>query len=126
MSIERIRQGEDVASALGAGYLSDISALERDWRAELSRRTTLTTILAAVGVPALALLTVVLVRVTRRRRIAALRAKGQKRLRGKAAADAPRVHIVLSRREERVEPAMIAPEQEVPKVEHEGEWHTLH
>jgi hypothetical protein len=66
------------------------------------------------------------VRAARRRRAAALRAKGQKRLRGKASVDAPRVHIVLSRREERVEPALLAPEAEVPKIEHDGQWHTLH
>jgi hypothetical protein len=39
--------------------------------------------------------------------------------------DRGRVHIVFSRREERVEPAIV-PEAEIPKVEHEGEWHTLH
>jgi hypothetical protein len=33
---------------------------------------------------------------------------------------------VLSRREEPVETPMITPEAEIPKVEHEGEWHTLH
>jgi hypothetical protein len=125
-AIERLRQGDEVRSALGAGYASDITALEREWRSELGRRATLTAILGGVGFPALALVAVVFVRAARRRRIAALRLKGQKRLRGKALPDAPRVHIVLSRREERVEPAMLAPEPEVPKVEHEGEWHTLH
>ena len=125
-AVERLRQGEEVGSALGAGYVSDIAVLEREWRSELGRRTTLTTILGGVGLPSLGLLGFVLVRAARRRRLAALRAKGQKRLRAKAALDAPRVHIVLSRREERVEPPMHAPEPEVPKVEHEGQWHTLH
>ncbi len=125
-AIEYLRHGEDVTTALGKGYASDITALERHWRSELGRRATLIAILGGVGAPALALLTVALVRAARRRRLAALRVKGQKRLRGKASLDAPRVHIVLSRREERVDPAMLAPEPEVPKVEHEGEWHTLH
>jgi hypothetical protein len=125
MAVERLRQGDEVGSALGSGYTTDITILERDWRNEVGRRATLTTILAGVGAPALALITVALVRAARRRR-AAQRLKGQKHQRGKASLDAPRVHIVLSRREERVEPAMLAPEAEVPKVEHEGEWHTLH
>ena len=125
-AIERLRQGDDVVAALGSGYVSDISVLERDWRNELGRQATLTTILGGVGVPALGLLGVVLVRTARRRRVAAQRTKGSKRSRGKALLDAPRVHIVLSRREERPEPAMLPPEAEVPKVEHEGEWHTLH
>jgi hypothetical protein len=126
MAVERLRQGDEVATALGSGYTSDITVLERDWRSELGRWATLTTILAGVGGPTIALLGVALVRANRRRRAAALRVKAQKRPRGKASLDAPRVHIVLSRREERVEPPLIAPEAEVPKVEHEGEWHTLH
>jgi hypothetical protein len=125
-AIERLRQGDDVASALGAGYASDISVLEREWRNQLGRQATLMTILAGVGLPALGLLVFALVRAARRRRLAALRTKTRKPLRAKAALDAPRVHIVLSRREERVEPALLAPEPEVPKVEHEGQWHTLH
>jgi len=116
-----------VGTALGSGYVSDITVLERDWRNELGRRATLTTILVGVGTPAFGLLAYALVRAARRRRLAAAqRAKGQRRSRGKAALDPPRVHIVLSRREERPEPPLLAPEAEVPKVEHEGEWHTLH
>jgi hypothetical protein len=125
-AIERMRQGDDVASALGAGYASDISVLEREWRSQLGRRATLTTILGGVGLPAIALLGFALARAARRRRAAALRSKARKPSRAKAALDAPRVHIVLSRREERVEPPLMTPEAEIPKVEHEGQWHTLH
>ena len=125
-AVERLRQGDEVGSALGAGYGSDIDVLEREWRSELSRRATVTTILVGVGIPVLGLLGYVLARAARHRHATA-KAKGRKAMRGKASAsDTPRVHIVLSRREERVEPAMIAPEPEIPKVEHEGEWHTLH
>jgi len=125
-AIERLRQGDDVASALGAGYASDISVLERDWRSQLGRQATLTTILGGVGLPAFGLLAFGLIRAARRRRAAALLTKARKPSRAKVALDAPRVHIVLSRREERVEPPLLAPEAEVPKVEHEGQWHTLH
>jgi hypothetical protein len=125
-AIERLRQGDDVASALGTGYAADISVLEREWRSQLARQATLTTILAGVGLPALGMLGFVLVRAASRRRVAALRNKASKTSRAKAALEGPRVHIVLSRREERVEPPLITPEAEVPKVEHEGQWHTLH
>jgi hypothetical protein len=125
-SVERLRQGDEVGSALGAGYASDITVLERDWRSDVGRRATLTTILGGVGLPVLGLIGFAIVRTTRRRRMAALRMKAQKRLRAKASPEAPRVHIVLGRREERVEPPLLAPEAEVPKVEHEGQWHTLH
>jgi hypothetical protein len=124
-AIERVRQGDEVGSALGAGYGSEIEVLEREWRSDLGRRTTVTTILAGVGIPALALLGFALVRATRHRRAALAKTKGRKALRGQGGSEAPRVHIVLSRREDRVEPPII-PEPEIPKVEHEGEWHTLH
>ncbi|MET0595019.1 MAG: hypothetical protein ABW133_20135 [Polyangiaceae bacterium] len=129
-AVERLRQGDDAASALGIGYGSDISALEREWRSELGRRATFTTILGVVGVPAVALLTYALLR-ARRRRAAAVKVKGRKS-RVKAGGEPQRVHIVLSRREGReeravpIDPSMISSDADVPKVEHEGEWHTLH
>jgi hypothetical protein len=125
-AVERLRQGDDVASALGAGYGADIGALEREWRSELGRRTTLAAIVVAVAVPVLGVVGYALLR-ARKRRALTVRTKGRK-ARGKAAEE-PRVHIVLSRREERaprIEPEVIASEADVPKVEHEGEWHTLH
>jgi len=124
-AVERLRQGDEVGSALGTGYGSDIEVLEREWRSELGRRATVTTILVGVGIPVLGLLGYVLARAARHRRSVTVK-KGRKATRGKTAPEAPRVHIVLSRREERVEPPMITPEAEIPKVEHEGEWHTLH
>ena len=126
-AIERLRQGDDLGSALGAGYGTDLAALEREWRSGVGRRATLFTIFGGVGLPAVALLGYAIARATRRRRLNALnKPKTRKQGRGRAALDAPRVHIVLSRREERIDPALLAPEAEVPKVEHEGEWHTLH
>ena len=80
---------------------------------------------ARVGLPALGWLGFVLVRTARRRRLTAARAKRRNLARG-AAPESARVHLVLGRREERLEPPMITPEAEVPKVEHEGQWHTLH
>jgi hypothetical protein len=126
-AVERLRRGDALEGALTYGYIADAVALERDWRADLQRRTTLITIFVAVGAPAALLIGVTVVRaIRRRRRLAALEAKGGKPARGKASPESPRVHIVLSRREERAEPVIVPTEAEVPKVEHEGEWHTLH
>jgi hypothetical protein len=54
-------------------------------------------------------------------------------LRADTGAAAPRVHIVLSRGGSDEAPASIPPaamhrmpDVEVPKVEHDGQWHTLH
>jgi len=126
-AIERLRQGEAFDAALAAGYGTDLLTLEREWRGEVQRRATLVTILVGVGVPALLLVAWGVFRAIRRRRVR-LRAPSQsieKASRSGASSEAARVHIVLSRRDERMDPPVIA-ESEIPKVEHEGQWHTLH
>jgi hypothetical protein len=81
---------------------------------------------SAIGLPGLFVVAWSIVRAVRRHRRRQLSPDAPKKAqRRAAAADRARVHIVLSRRDERVEPPVIA-ESEIPKVEHEGEWHTLH
>ena len=79
----------------------------------------------AVGLAAALLSGGAAVRALRRRKARA----EERRLQGAGgpavSSDRARVHIVFSRRDERIEPPMV-PEAEIPKVEHEGEWHTLH
>ena len=89
--------------------------------------TTLTTVSAAIGFPAFFLMSWGIVRALRRhrRRGGPVQPAGKKAQRAAAASERARVHIILSRRDERLDPPMIA-ESEIPKVEHEGEWHTLH
>ena len=125
-AFEQLRQGEGLETALAAGYGVGLGVLEREWRAKVGRHTTVTSILLAVGVPATGLLAFAAVRALRRRRarrtLEQLKDKKAKATRGP---DGQRVHIVFSGRDDRVEPPVI-PEAEIPKVEHEGEWHTLH
>ena len=61
----------------------------------------------------------------KRRALAGAKRAAKKEARSGASSERPRVHIVFSRRDERVETPVL-PESEIPKVEHEGEWHTLH
>jgi hypothetical protein len=125
-AIERLRQGSDLEGAFASSYGSGLSALERHWRTERTRWTTLITVSLAIGIPAVAFFAWSAVRSLRRRRqptVGRLRAK-KVPLRG-SDTERGRVHIVLSRRDDRLEPPVIS-EAEVPRVEHEGEWHTLH
>jgi hypothetical protein len=126
-AIERVRQGDALDAALASSYGSGLATLERHWRAERTRWTTLMTVSLAIGVPALVLVGWASLRAVRRRRrqLLADAREGKAKERAGEAAERTRVHIVLSRRDERVEPPVIA-EPEIPKVEHEGEWHTLH
>jgi hypothetical protein len=123
--VERLRQGDSLESALSSAYGLGIVAVERQWRGELGRRTTVSSILMGVGFPVACLVAYAVVRAIRRRRAATLTRRPTKRETSIAPGERPRVHIVFSRRDERVEPPLL-PESEIPKVEHEGEWHTLH
>jgi hypothetical protein len=126
-AVERLRQGDELDAALASGYGSARSAIEREWLAELGRRTTVTSVLLGVGFPGILLAGYAVVRALRRRRLrlAGTKRADRKALRAATSSDRARVHIVFSRRDERPEPDVIA-ETEVPKVEHEGQWHTLH
>jgi hypothetical protein len=125
-TIERLRQGADVEGAFASAYGSGLSTLERHWRTDRTRWTTLITVSLAIGIPGIAFMAWSLVRSVRRRRMAGeSRLSAKKTVQRGADIDRGRVHIVLSRRDDRPEPPVIS-EAEVPRVEHEGEWHTLH
>jgi hypothetical protein len=123
--VERLRQGDSVESALSSAYGLGLGVIERQWRTELGRRTTVSSILMGIGFPAACLVAYAVVRMMRRRRASMVGKRPIKKEGRPASGDRPRVHIVFSRRDDRVEPPML-PESEIPKVEHEGEWHTLH
>jgi hypothetical protein len=126
-AIERIRQGDATDAALAASYGHGLGTLERYWRGERTRWTTLMTVSFAIGLPALFAAGWAALRALRknRRRLVARVREGTAKDDVAATSDRTRVHIVLSRRDERTEPPIVA-EPEIPKVEHEGEWHTLH
>ncbi|MBK7578823.1 MAG: hypothetical protein IPI67_01340 [Myxococcales bacterium] len=135
--LERIRKGEAFNVALKEAYGLDLATLEFEWREDVSRRYTFWPAIfsgsfiwaGAIGLFALA---------WRRRkkraeltlarwgREEALEDEVRRRMRE---AEARRVHIVLTRDPRPEIPPMRPPLEEggeVPRVEHDGSWHTLH
>ncbi len=145
--VSRMRDGESMDTALLNSYGEDASALESEWREEVARRYTFWPVLFSGTVIWAGTLGLFVVGWRRKRRKAAdtlarwqreeaVEDEARRRLAFRAdSGDAgPRVHIVLSRAasfEEphpSVPPAMLprSSDVEVPKVEHDGQWHTLH
>jgi hypothetical protein len=113
--------------ALAAAYGAPVTTLERDWRAQARWRYGWVPALSMLGIVAVGIGVAQWVARSRRRNRAAIVVR-----RNVASSPPPasarnkgRVHIVIRRQDERVDPAMLA-EPEIPKVEHDGQWHTLH
>jgi hypothetical protein len=143
--ISRLRDGETMDSALLNSYGAETATLENEWRDEVARRYTFYPVLFSGSVIWAGTLGLFALGWRKKRRKAeATLARWEKE---EAAEDearrhvilradpsvAPRVHIVLARSQTDDGPAAIPPpalqrlpEIEVPKVEHDGQWHTLH
>jgi Peptidase MA superfamily len=145
--VSRLRDGETMDSALLNSYGEETSTLESEWRDEVSRRYTFYPVLfsgSLIWAGTLGLFGLGWHRKKRKARATLLRwateeaAEDEVRRRLPLRADpslpAPRVHIVLARGAAHdVAPTAMPPlalqrlpEIEVPKVEHDGQWHTLH
>jgi hypothetical protein len=120
----RLGNGEPLATALALSYGKTVPDLEKAWRNDLGERCAVRGGAVVASVPAAILIGIVTARSVKRRK-ARHRATGMRAESGTPTSDQKRVHIVVTRREEHAEPPVI-PEAEVPRVEHEGEWHTLH
>jgi hypothetical protein len=134
--IERVHDGQSFAAALRDAYGLDFISLEYEWREEIARKYSFWPVLFSGTVVWLGVLGLFVVAWQKRRQ------KSKKTLerwareearaeRGAVAAAAPRVHIVLPAQQAAEAPELPAiagapMETEVPKVEHEGQWHTLH
>jgi len=135
--LERIRKGQEFDSALKDSYGLDLATLEFEWREDVSRRYTFWPALfsgSLIWVGAMGLFVFAWRR--RKKRADATLARWEReeaaedelrrRLRE---AEAGRVRIVIAR-DPRAEalPMPPPPEEgvEVPRVEHDGRWHTLH
>jgi hypothetical protein len=132
--LEKRRGGEPFDVAFEAAYGLRLSMLEDDWHRNMARRYGfLPVFLGAMAVWAFCALIIFGRRMLERRK-----AKSDKPLREKSPSlpEAERtsaIEMVVARAERmpirgRGESmgATIPPEAEVPKVEHEGDWHTLH
>lgn len=145
--VERVRTGESFERALSDAYSTDLASFEHEWREDVARRYTFWPIfLSGTTIWVLALGLVVLGWKRRKKRDQKTLARWAVE---EAAEDARRaalqrelmarpVHIVLAHRdfvpgappaggsEEGGEQRPRAKPPEVPKVEHDGHWHTLH
>jgi hypothetical protein len=134
--IGTMRDGQAFGSALLDSYGIDVLTLEHEWREDVAKRYTFWPILFSGTFVWMAALGLVVWGWRRRR--ARDRATLARWAREEAAEDAVRrqlleraegrIHIVLARGGAPAQTPVPAgpPEGDVPKVEHEGEWHTLH
>lgn len=131
--VERLRAGQDFAQALKEAYGIDMLDLEQEWRDDVAKRYTFWPVLfsgSAVWSAVLGLFVLGWRKRRKRTRITLERWEREEAredaLRNAQPAPPPRVHIVLARNSQ---PGLSMPppaENDVPKVQHEGQWHTLH
>jgi hypothetical protein len=133
--IGRIRAGQPFERALKDSYGTDLANLEFEWREDVSRRYTFWPVLFSGSmVWAIAITLFIWAWRRRKKRNAetlsrwAREEAAEDRRNAGGAGQSPRVHIVIARPQGRA-PADRRPsisEVEIPKVEHDGQWHTLH
>jgi hypothetical protein len=135
--VERMRGGQDFANALKEAYGIDLADLEQEWRDDLAKRYTLWPVLfsgSAVWSGVLGLFVLGWRKRRQRARVTLERWEREEAredaLRAAQTAEPPRVHIVLARGQQAAGGLSMPPpppaETEVPKVQHDGQWHTLH
>ncbi|HEY1534451.1 MAG TPA: hypothetical protein VGF76_10540, partial [Polyangiaceae bacterium] len=135
--VQHLREGEAFERAVFVSYGIELNTLELQWRDDVSRRYTLWPILLSgtgLWVVALGVFVWGWRRRKRRDRLTLQQwardeaAEDMLRARLAARQEAARVHIVLARGPEpqASEAPPPALEVEVPRVEHDGQWHTLH
>jgi hypothetical protein len=128
--IDRTRKGkgEEFDRALADAYGTDARRLEYEWREELAKRYTFWPVLlsgSVVWVVVLGLLAVGLVRKKRRDRLTLARWEREEREEAEEAAR--RAAITAAIQSEPAPPPDARPiAASIPKIEHEGDWHTLH
>jgi hypothetical protein len=132
--VQSLRDGHDLDTATRQAYAVDLVTLEHEWREDVAKRYTFWPVLfSGTAVWAVVLGLFVLGWRKRRKRAKATlerwardeaREDALRRLREEA-----RVHIVLSPGPQPVAtplPHAVPEPVEVPRVQHDGEWHTLH
>lgn len=144
MLLRRLSRGQSFESALDDAYAVDLASLEYDWRQEVAKRYSFWPLLlsgSVVWIGAIGLFFVGWWKKRKKQTETLQRWAREEALEEARAArldspgeQVPRVHIVLSgAREGEVLSSFPPPsgiartmDPEVPKVEHDGNWHTLH
>ena len=135
--IDLMRQERTFDAALKIAYGLDVPELEFEWKQDAGRRYTFWPVFFSGGFIWVGAVVLFIWGWKRRRRrdLVTLErwdheeATNRERQRQLQAESEPhRIHIVLPRSSQRYRPGMPVPrrEIEVPKVEHDGRWHTLH
>ena len=140
--LRRVRSGQPFASAMNDAYGFEVygvgeNSLEDEWRRDVAKRYSFWPVLfsgSMVWVGALGLFVVGYYRKRKQQRVTLDRwavEEAAERQHVVAPPPASRMHIVLAPKEgtgETVVPEFKKPNRDldVPKVEHEGSWHTLH
>jgi hypothetical protein len=140
--IARLREGQVFGAAMRDAYGLDLVSLEYEWREEVGKRYSFFPILFSGTLVWVGVLVLFFLGFRRRRkqsretleRWAREEAFAELSRARAVAAQQPRVHIVLPGHQMNQEspqelPAMPPPpplDIDVPKVEHDGQWHTLH
>jgi len=141
--VSRMRDGESLDAALLNSYGVELATLESEWREDVAKRYTFWPVLFSGSFIWAGTLGLFVLGWRRKRRKAAVTLQrwereeaAEKELRTRLArgpeGSGPRVHIVLTpsasseAASATASPLPRIPEVEVPKVEHDGHWHTLH
>lgn len=128
--IARVEAGRDFHVALEETYAAPVRSLEKQWRADADERYGLSPIVGAVGLVALVggIAGALWYRSWRRRRKQALRPRGAPEPRTPSQTPVVRVTLTPRSAADTLDLAALrkAKPIDVPKVEHEGKWHTLH
>jgi hypothetical protein len=141
--LRRVRSGQSFENAMNDAYGLQVygvgaNSLEDEWRREVAKRYTFWPVLfsgSMVWVGALGLFVVGYIRKRKQQRVTlerwAIEEAGEQRPKLREPALAGRMHIVLAPKP--ATPEALVPEfkkasheVDVPKVEHDGSWHTLH
>jgi hypothetical protein len=145
--LRRVRSGQPFASAMTDSYGFEpyglgSNSLEDEWRRDVAKRYTFWPVLLSGGMVWFGALGLFVVGYYRRRKqqkqtlarwaVEEAQADGQAAAARMAASAPQRMHIVLAPKDA-ARDAVVAPgfkkptrDMDVPKIEHEGSWHTLH
>jgi hypothetical protein len=125
--IQRVREGQTFDRALTDAYGADVRRLEFQWRSEVERRYSVIPILAGGGIIWVAVIGALgWGYVKRRRRAKAILAKWAQDEAIEDALVARRAAEAADESDRDMSRVSLRGVRAPPKVEHEGDWHTLH